>query len=462
MSEADLFAAYGGFAGPPPPLNPFLKYGGRVLRTAVAGEIQFHEKLAPLFVPARYKVLEGGRGSMKSWGVARALLIIALQSKKRILCAREYQTSISESVHKTLADMIVLMGLSPWYRVQKNRITASNGSEFIFIGLGDLGISSNRTKIKSYEGVDICWIEEAEGIADTTWEVLIPTIRKSGSEIWIVYNPNLATDATYQRFHEHPQKDQVTIRMNWRDNLWLTKELMMEKDHLFSVDAESAAHVWDGELRRHAEATIFRGKYVVEYFDTPDNSVFYHGDDWGFSQDPTALVRCFITHIAKGSAIEKQYIKQYPQLEGVVHGDHLWIDWEAWKIGCEITDTPDLFDRIPTSRRWPIIADSARPELISYMARQGFRIEACEKWDGSVEDGIAHLRGFRMIHIHSVRCPHAAQEFRDYRFKVDKNSGMITPLIVDANNHIPDAIRYGLGKFIKRRGVNAQWAALGR
>jgi len=440
------FEAYGGVA------DPLAKYGGYCIPTPGVTQLQFHEKIADsLFVPARYKVLEGGRGGMKSWGVARALLIMGLQRPMRILCAREFMTSIEDSVYKLLRDQIVAMNLGMWYTVQKNGIFGTNGTEFLFIGLADMTQRLRRTKVKSYEGIDVCWIEEAESITDESWSLLIPTIRKKGSEIWIVYNPNLASDATYKRFHEAPPAGTMLTELNWRDNLWITKELLDEKDHLFAVDPESAAHVWDGELRKHAEAAVFKGKFVIHNFITPVDSRFYHGVDWGFSADPSVLLRMFIT--------------------GKPPYEELWIDREAWGIGVEINELAQdynnpaskagLFDKIDTFRKWPIKADASRPECISYLRRNcGINIVAAEKWQGSVEDGIKHLRGFQQIHIHKDGCPHTAEEFRLYAHRVDKMTGEVLPGLVDRHNHCPDAARYALSDFIQRRGVAAMWARL--
>jgi phage terminase large subunit len=440
------FAYYGGEQ------DPLAAYGGGLIPVPSTHTIQFHEKLADsLFLPARYKVLEGGRGGMKSWGVARALLIMALEKRIRVLCAREFMSSIEDSVYKLLKDQIEQMGMGAWFTVTKRNIRAYNGSEFTFIGLNDITQKMSRTKIKSFEGIDICWVEEAESTTDESWQLLIPTIRKRGSEIWIVYNPNLASDATYRRFHENPPPGTIHITLNWRDNLWMSPELTLEKDHLFLVDPEAAAHVWDGELRKHAEAAIFRSKYSVHTFESPYGARFYHGVDWGFAQDPTCMVRMFIT--------------------GQPPYEELWIDREAWGIGVEINELardpnnpdskPGLFDRIETAHQWPIKADSARPEHISYLRRNaGLRITAAEKWDGSIIDGIKHLRGFVQIHIHKDYCPHTAEEFKLYSYKIDRMTGEVLPIIVDRFNHCVDAVRYALSDFIQQRGKLGIWKRL--
>lgn len=176
-------------------------------------DIQLPHKLAFLFEPARYKVAHGGRGGAKSWGFARAALIQAAQRPLRVLCARELQVSIAESVHKLLSDQIEAMGLAPWFDVQQQVIRSSAGSEIIFAG-----IRNNVTKLKSLEGVDVCWVEEAEKVSNSSWEALIPTIRKPGSEIWVSFNPHDASDPTYQRFVLNPPPGARVVEMNWQDN----------------------------------------------------------------------------------------------------------------------------------------------------------------------------------------------------------------------------------------------------
>ena len=186
---------------------------------------QFPEKLAFLFQPARYKVVHGGRGSSKSWGFARALLIQAAQRPLRVLCTREIQNSIADSVHKLLADQIAGMGLESIFTVQQTAIYGPNGSEFIFAGLRTQDIN----KIKSFEGVDVVWVEEGQAVSKKSWDVLTPTIRKPGSEIWVSFNPDLESDETYQRFVAQPPAGAVVVQMNWRDNPWFPPELEAER-----------------------------------------------------------------------------------------------------------------------------------------------------------------------------------------------------------------------------------------
>jgi phage terminase large subunit len=220
--------------------------------TQAIAQAEFPEKLSILFDSARYKVLYGGRGGAKSWGIARALLIIGARKATRILCAREFQTSIRDSVHKLLSDQIVSMGLTDFYEITQNSIRGKNGTEFSFVGL-----KNNVSNIKSYEGCDICWVEEAQTTSKLSWNVLIPTIRKEGSEIWISFNPELETDETYQRFIVNTPENCIVQRINWSDNPWFPETLRLEKDALFVRDREAYNTVWEGVCRQTVDGAIF-------------------------------------------------------------------------------------------------------------------------------------------------------------------------------------------------------------
>lgn len=382
-----------------------------------------------LFRPARYKVVYGGRGGARSWSVARTLLVKAAEKKLRILCAREMQSSLRDSVHQLLRDQIDLMGI-PGFRVTDREVRHANGSLFLFEGL-----RHNIAKIKSLEGVDICWVEEAERITSRSWQVLIPTIRKHGSEIWVTFNPDQLEDATYQRMVVNPPKDAWIQQVNWEDNPWLTDELRAEKDYAYETDPEAADHVWGGNLREISEAQILRDKWIVQEFVVPTDehgnpawSGPYQGEDFGFGSDPAAAVRVW------------------------THDDVLYIEYELYAHKLELDHTAQaLEDAIPGFSEYVTRADSSRPDSISYLRRHGVpRIIGVEKGPGSVEDGIAHLRSYRKIIIHP-RCVHAKDEFKLYSYKVDENSGDVLPIIVDKHNHIVDSIRYALQPMIKPR-----------
>jgi phage terminase large subunit len=210
-------------------------------------------KLLPLFRPKRYKVLYGGRGSAKSWSVARALVAKAAAEPIRVLCARETQKSIQESVHRLLKDQIELLGLSDRFEVQETKILGRNGSEFVFAGIRQQGVAN----MKSFEGVDICWVEEAHVVTKRSWDVLIPTIRKPGSEIWVTLNPELDTDETYQRLILDPPSDSWVVSVNYHDNPWFPPELESERLHMQSRDPISYANIWEGQPRAAVEGAIY-------------------------------------------------------------------------------------------------------------------------------------------------------------------------------------------------------------
>ena len=213
---------------------------------------EFPVKLEGLFKKSRYKVAYGGRGGAKSWGIARALLILGAKSPMRILCAREFMTSMRDSVHKLLCDQIEALGLLGFYEITQASIRAKNGTEFAFVGL-----KNNIANVKSYEGVDICWVEEAQTVSRLSWNVLIPTIRKEGSEIWVSFNPELETDETYQRFVANPPGDSIQIKINWYDNPWFPDTLKLEKDALKARDEEAYNQVWEGLCRQTVDGAIF-------------------------------------------------------------------------------------------------------------------------------------------------------------------------------------------------------------
>ncbi len=664
----------------------------------------------------RYKVAYGGRGSAKSWTVARCLILNAIKSKVRILCTRQLQTSIKDSVHKLLCDSINDLKLNEYFNITRDAITCINGSEFIFKGL-----QNQTNEIKSMEGINFCWCEEAQSISEDSWQILIPTIRKEGSEIWITFNPDREEDATYQRFVKNTPPNSIIELVNYYDNPWFPDVLRKEMEYCKEVDFGKYEHVWLGKTVIDTDAQIYHGKFEMLDFETPENVTFYYGADWGFAcltgdsliatdkgkiplkdikigdkvltregykkvlftqnkglKDVYELDcgygniiigtgdhRIFttsgwkridelkgteqlcviqsnlmakftkgiqkastrITTIGKGEGntntqysteqygniitekflkivifttsmaillitifqilfvllkanikkfttktnsencqkksqkrmdIQKKtghkdekkhslrhkleeefaknadnllklqtYIKNIVQQNAenertqekikknifvrfaakhllphliarekpvlksvpinlrllkeqkevfditVENGEYfannvlvhncdptalircfikeqcLYIDYESGGIGVEFEELPALFDAIPDVRKYEIRSDSARPETISYMTRQGFKTTACPKWKGSVEDGIEYIRSFRRIYIHP-RCKHTYEEFKFYSYKQDKNTGDILPIVLDKDNHYLDALRYALNPYIQK------------
>lgn len=214
--------------------------------------------------PARYRVAYGGRGSTKSWGFARMALVYAYQRKRRILCARELQNSIKESVHHLLQEQIEELKL-PGFTVGESFIRHRNGSEFIFKGL-----RTNPMEIKSMEAVDIAWVEEAQAVSDKSWDILIPTVRLPGSEIWVTFNPDLKTDPSSQRFIENPPPNSKIRKINYDSNPWLSDELRAEMEFMRLNDPVKFKNVWQGEYREAGEGKVvphwsFANIQEVEY-----------------------------------------------------------------------------------------------------------------------------------------------------------------------------------------------------
>lgn len=353
----------------------------------------------------RYKVAYGGRGSGKSYNIGIMLIIKMIKNPLRILCTRQLQTSIRDSVHKLLSDIIEKYGLLSYFTITRDSIRCYNGGEFLF-----RGIQNNINEIKSMEGVNICWVEEAQSVSQESWDILIPTIRKEGSEIWISFNPDRDEDATYTMFVKNKRDDCHSELVNYVDNPFFPEVLKREMEYCKSVDYGKYENVWLGKTVINTEAQVFHGKFELKDFETPEDARFFYGADWGFAKDPTTLVRCFIQDRC------------------------LYIDQEAYGVGVELDEIPQLFDSVPDSRKWQILADCSRPETVSHIKNKGFNIESCPKWQGSVEDGIEYIRSFERVYIHS-RCPHTYYEFKFYSYKQDKNTGEVLPVLLDKDNH---------------------------
>lgn len=378
----------------------------------------------PLLYPSRYKGAYGGRGSGKSHHFAEKVIQAALTSPKRIVCIREVQKSIKESVKRLLEDKIKALEVGSYFQVLDREIRGINGSLIIFQGMQDHTAES----IKSLEGYDIAWVEEAQSLSARSLRLLRPTIRKQGSELWFTWNPMSADDPidAFLRGDNVPPDSEV-VQANWSDNPWFPSEL--ERERIFDLKYNSGTydHVWEGAYLVNSDSQIFAGKYRIDDFEVLDTwDGPYQGGDLGFSQDPTAAIRCYIAN------------------------DVLYVSHEAYKTKLELDDTATfLKGRIPDFDRYTTRWDNSRPESISYFKRHGLpRSEPVKKWTGSIEDGIQFLRSFREIVIHS-RCNELAREFRLYSYKVDPRTGDITTKIIDAYNHGIDALRYALVPMMK-------------
>lgn len=390
-------------------------------------QAQFPIKLQPLFKKARYKICYGGRGGAKSWGIARALLIMAARKPLRILCAREFQASIKDSVHKLLCDQIEALGLLPFYEITQTAIRGLNGSEFAFIGL-----KNNPTNIKSFEGVDICWVEEGQTVSRLSWNILIPTIRKTGSEIWVSFNPDLETDETYQRFVVKPPRDAVIIKINWSDNPWFPETLKLEKDALKERDPQAYNVVWEGMCRRTVDGAIFANEMQRAEADERITKVPYDPTkpvhavcDLGWS-DATAwwfvqfigMETRLIRYFEGSQRTMTSYLAQL-QTFGYVY-DTIWLPHDA--------------------ENKTLAANGRSIEEIVRGA--GFKTAIMPRVP--VVDSINAARTiFPNIWFDRENCADGLNCLRHYRYEVDPNTGMFSknPLH-DQYSHGADAFRY--------------------
>jgi phage terminase large subunit len=371
--------------------------------------------------PYRYKVVYGGRGKGATWQIARILLLKAMESPERILCTREFQNSINESVHEVLRSQIELLEL-PGFKVANTSIKHEKGSQFFFKGL-----RHNIDSIKSIEGITKCWIAEADKVPQSSWDKLIPTVRTKKSEFFIDFNIDSEDDPVYKMFVDDKRSDAYVLFQTYNDNPYFPDVLRSEMEHDKEYDYDKFLWVWEGKARSVTEACVFHGKFTEDDFITPGDAEFFHGVDWGFSQDPTAAVRCFI------------------------HANNLFIDRCCGGVGVDIDKTPDLLDEIPTMRTWSSIADSARPETISHMQNHGFpKMKGAKKGKGSVEDGVEKIKSFDRIIVHT-RCEDVLNELKLYSYKRNRLTGEIMPILEDRHNHYVDALRYALEPYGKKK-----------
>ena len=397
----------------------------------------------PLLQDVRYKAAFGGRGGAKSHFFAEALVARCVERQTRAVCVREIQRSLEQSVKRLLEDKIARMGVSDRFRVLNTHIETPHDGIIIFQGMQDHTAES----LKSLEGYDVAWVEEAQMLSERSLTLLRPTIRKANSEIWFSWNPMEPTDPVDKFFRGGALPPSAAlVETSYLDNPHLPEVLKQEIAWDQARDPDKYAHVWKGKYRRVSEARVFKN-WRVEEFNTPADASFLYGGDWGFATDPTALVRCY-------------FDKQDPRV--------LRVDHEAYEVGCEIIDTPALFDSVlcagacPTprsacrrpehgaARKWEITADSARPETISHLKKNGYpKITPSVKGARSVEEGVAFLQSYDII-VHP-RCKHTIDELTFYSYKTDPLTGVVLPLLADKKNHVIDSLRYAVEKTRRSR-----------
>lgn len=385
--------------------------------------------------PAKHRVFPGGRGSGKTRGLAKMSAVYGYRFAEAgreglILSSREHLNSLDES---SMEEIKTAIRSEPWlndyYDIGEKYIRTKNGRvKYVFAGL-----RHNLDSIKSKANILLNWTDEAEGVSEAAWRKLIPTIR-GGTDLenWVSYNPESPDSATHKRFIEDGPTNCIVTELNWRDNPWWSQSgLEQERLDDQRLRPDTYDHVWEGKFLTLTDAQVFARKFEIDEFTPAHNwDGPYYGVDFGFAQDPTAGVKCW------------------------VYDECLWIEYEAGKVKLELDETATfLADRIPDIQRHVVRADSARPESISYLKRHGLpQMQGVKKWQGSVEDGVEFIKSFRKVVIHE-RCSSVSREFRLYSYKVDKNTGDIMPKIVDANNHYVDAIRYALAPMIQAKGA---------
>lgn len=373
----------------------------------------------PLLQPSRYKGAFGGRGGGKSQAFAEALVELhVIHPDLSSVCLREVQRSIKLSVKRLIELKIQQIGVGSLFDVQDTIIKRRGGSGLIvFQGMQNHTSDS----IKSLESFDVAWFEEAQNASQLSLDLLRPTLRVGGvfqqSELWFTWNPRNVDDPIDVLLRsDDPPPSSTLVEVNYPDNPWFPDVLRDEMEYDRRRDPDKYEHVWLGGYEQHSESRVFHN-WVIEEFDTPPDAMFRFGADWGFSVDPTVLVRSYKV------------------------GRKLFIDYEAYRVGCEIMDTPALFMEVPESERWPIVADSSRPETISHMRDNGYpKITKAVKGKNSLVEGVEWLKTHEIV-IHP-RCKHVIDEFSSYRYKVDSKTGAVLPILEDDNNHVIDAIRY--------------------
>ncbi|HDX1106407.1 TPA: PBSX family phage terminase large subunit [Pasteurella multocida] len=401
-------------------------------------QIEIPPKLIPVFSGNyRYRGSYGGRGSAKTRTFAKMTAVVAYKRAMAgdsgvVLCGREFMNSLEDSSLEEVKQAIRSEPfLEAFFEIGEKYIRTKCGRvSYIFSGL-----RHNLDSIKSKARILLAWVDEAESVSEMAWSKLIPTVREHNSEIWLTWNPEKRDSATDKRFRQFPPENSAIVEMNYTDNPWFPDVLEQERlNDKKRLDDATYRWIWEGAYLEASEAQIFNGKYEeLEFKPNQDFNGPYFGLDFGFAKDPTAAVKCW------------------------VFDNNLYIEYEAGKTGLELDHTAGFMkERVPDIEKYILRADSARPESISYLKRNGIpRIEGVKKWSGSVEDGIEHIKSYRKVYIHP-RCKETLREFRLYSYKTDRLTGDVLPTVLDEHNHYIDAIRYALNPLMQPIGRSAQ------
>lgn len=388
--------------------------------------VEFPAKLTFLLSEKhRYKVIYGGRGGSKSWAAARALIILAAQKKIRVLCAREIQNSIKDSVLKLLADQIQSMGLTAHFEIQRDVIKGINGSEFLFKGL-----RMNVQEIKSTEGIDICWVEEAQTVSKASWDVLVPTIRKDDSEIWISFNPELDTDITYQRFVLNPPSNAKVVKVNWQDNPWFPKELVAEKDDLKLRDPDAYLTVWEGNCRTVLDGAIYANEIRQATEEKRITSVPYDSTKGVIAVFDLGRADKTSIWFAQQIGFEYRLIDFYEN-RGYAFNHYIKV----------VREKPYIIERLilPHDATAALLASE---RTIEQQAKDnGFDTTVLVR--ASIESGIDAARAiFNRCWFDENKCIDGLNALRRYRYEIDESGQWSKKPLHDEYSHAADAFRY--------------------
>ena len=389
-------------------------------------DLKLTKEFTPFLEPNRYKVVFGGRGSGKSFSIAQLLVLRAFKEPTRILCAREIQRSISDSVLQLLSDTIQRLKLTDFFDVQKSQIIGRNGSRFLFLGL-----SNNITKVKSYEGLDICWVEEAESVSYTSWETLIPTVRKKGSEIWVSFNPNDEMDDTYQRFVVNPPPKAYVKKVNYNQNPWFPEELEKERLYLKAKNEDLYNHVWEGEVLSNRD-----GAYYAKFI--PDHQIM------DFSVEPNIPVDTYwdlgvsdstCIWLVQQIGMEIRVVDCY---ENQGEGLQFYINWlHDWRAKHQA-----VFGEHYAPHDIQVRELGTGKSRLETARKLGINFRVVRKL--TIEDGIHAARAILpKCYFEKTNTKDGLQALRRYRKEFDEKKGIYKPHpLHDWSSHYADAFRY--------------------
>jgi len=389
--------------------------------------IETPRAFVPFLKPARYKGARGGRGSAKSHTFAENLIERCLMRKTRWICLREHQISLRQSVKRLLEDKIIKLGVGSMFDVQDRLIKTPYDGELVFSGMKNHTAES----IKSYEDFDGSWFEEAQNASQVSLDMLRPTIRNPGSELWFTWNPKNPNDPIDVLLNgAEPPKNSIIETVSWRDNPWFPDELEEERQYDLRRDIDKYNHIWEGQFDVKSEARVFKRWKVANEDDRKELKEFIrvgrvmprYGGDFGYSIDPAVLIEIYV---------DKRTRKIY-------------ITREAYKVGLEIDHLPKFFlDKVPECKDYRITMDSSRPDSISYMKRHGLpKTLKSKKGPGSIVEGIEFLKSYDIVVFEE--CIHTIHELTYFSYKVDPLTQEPTNVLQDKTNHVIDSLRYAV------------------